>query len=217
MNKAKFEKDYMEKSWEEEKHQAYKKENIDESIVRFNSFLKSKKINGKLLDVGCGNGKNTIFFEQKGFDAIGIDFAKSAISICKENAKRNRVSSEFLVADILEFKSEEDFDIIIDCGCLHHIRKQYWSKYHKMLLKNLGLNGYYYLHGICDCEENKRLPKHPKNRKWIVNKNGHYTRFISENEIEKEFGKNFNILRLYKSKSQNSPLTIIAFYMQRKK
>jgi len=77
--------------------------------------------------------------------------------------------------------------------------------------------GYYYLHSICECKENKKLPKHPKNRNWIINKKGHYTHFISAKEIEKTFGKDFKILKQYKFKSQNSSLTIIAFYMQRRK
>jgi len=85
-----------------------------------------------------------------------------------------------------------------------------------MLLKNLTKNGYYYLHGIGDCEENKKLPKHPKNQKWIINKKGHYTHFLSKSEIQKSFGGDFKIMTDYKFKSQNSPLTIIAFYMQRK-
>jgi len=114
MNKSKFEKNYMEKSWKEEKHQAYKKENVDDSIIKFQKFLESKKIKGRLLDVGCGNGKNTIFFQQKGFDATGIDFAKNAIEICKDNAKHSKIKPNFLVADTLSFQSKEKYDAIID-------------------------------------------------------------------------------------------------------
>jgi|GEM_PF-3166301 len=216
MNKIKFEKKYMENSWKKEEHQAYKKENVDNSIIKFYNFLKSQNITGRILDVGCGNGKNTIFFEQKGFDVTGIDFAKSAIEICKWNAKINKATPNFIVADVLKFKSPKHFEIIIDCGCLHHIRKQYWRKYKSTILKNLDKEGYYYLHGICDCDENKKLPKHPQNRNWTVNKKGHYTHFFSMKEIKVTFDKDFKIVKQYKFKSQNSPLTIIAVYMQRK-
>ncbi len=39
---------------------------------------------GKILDVGCGVGRHTLYFQKKGFDITGIDFAPKAIKVCKE-------------------------------------------------------------------------------------------------------------------------------------
>lgn len=213
MNTSNFEKKYMEDSWSNDKNKVYNNDQIDDSIIKFNNFLQSKKIKGKLLDLGCGNGKNTNFFQIQGFNSLGVDFSKSAIDICKKIAKDKNVNSEFVVGDILNFSSNERFDVIIDCGCLHHIRKSSWNNYRKTIIKNISDNGYYYIHGIADSLENKQLPKHPKNRNWIINKKGHYTHFISLEEIEKLFGKDFKIVKSYKFKSRNSPLTIIAIYL----
>ena len=109
MNKDFLEKKYMGKSWSKEKHQSYKTNEVDKSIKDFYKYLKSKKVSGSLLDIGCGNGKNTIFFQKKGLSSTGIDFAKPAIKICKKNAKAEKVNPKFEVSSALNYKSKKKF------------------------------------------------------------------------------------------------------------
>jgi len=207
-----LEKDYMDKSWKEESHQIYKSENIDKSVKAFYDFLKNNKIKGSLLDIGCGNGKNTVFFSKKGFNSLGIDFSKEAIKICKQKDS----DANFKVADILDFKPEEKFDIVIDCGCLHHIRRSFWNEYRKTILNSLKIGGFYYIHGIADSKGNKKLPKHPDKRNWIINNEGHYTTFINKKDINNLLGKNFEIIE-ENNYMQKSKFEIVSFIVQRKK
>lgn len=43
---------------------------------------------GKLLDVGCGAGRHSLYLQSKGFDCLGIDVSRSAIQLCKEQGLR---------------------------------------------------------------------------------------------------------------------------------
>ncbi|EAH8029016.1 class I SAM-dependent methyltransferase, partial [Campylobacter jejuni] len=52
----------------------------DGHVVRFyERILKYKlnKINGNLLDFGCGNGVHSAYFQSKGFKTFGIDIVPS--------------------------------------------------------------------------------------------------------------------------------------------
>lgn len=57
----------------------------EKSIIgNFNYFKK-----GSLLDLACGDGRNTLFFLEKGFQVTGIDFSSKALERLNGFAKRN--------------------------------------------------------------------------------------------------------------------------------
>ncbi|MBU0457140.1 MAG: class I SAM-dependent methyltransferase [Nanoarchaeota archaeon] len=210
MNKNKYEQQHMEKSWKRGGTGGYRTFEVDDSVIKFNQFLKEKKVKGKLLDIGCGNGKNTLYFSKNGFDVLGIDFTLSAIKISKDYAKKENSKAKFKVVDIVEDELKEDnYDIIIDCGCLHHLRKQYWNKYRRNILRSLKSGGYYYLHAFSD--NNYKLGH---NKQYRLRK-GHYTNFLSEKEIKTAFGKYFKIIKTYEFLTPNKRFIVRAYYMKR--
>jgi SAM-dependent methyltransferase len=40
-------------------------------------------VKGKVLDVGCGAGRHSLYLQKKGFDVLGIDASPLAIKICR--------------------------------------------------------------------------------------------------------------------------------------
>jgi ubiquinone/menaquinone biosynthesis C-methylase UbiE len=91
--------------------------------------IQAKKSN-KLLDVGCGNGKDTFFFFKKGFNIKGIDISTTAIRNNKKILKRN-----FYLKNICSrgFFLKEKFSIIYARFFLHAIN----SKKENFFLKNI--------------------------------------------------------------------------------
>jgi SAM-dependent methyltransferase len=41
------------------------------------------KAHGKILDIGCGAGRHSLYLQEKGFDVTGIDNSPGAIKVCK--------------------------------------------------------------------------------------------------------------------------------------
>ena len=52
----------------------------ESSFARFVfNKIKGKKKYKNLIDIGCGNGRDSIFFNKKNLDVLGIDISTSAI------------------------------------------------------------------------------------------------------------------------------------------
>jgi len=51
-------------------------------------------VKGRVLDVGCGAGRHSLYLQEKGFDVLGIDISPLAIKICRlRGLKKARVKS----------------------------------------------------------------------------------------------------------------------------
>lgn len=78
------------------------REQPDEKVIAFAEHLQLKLPEGaRVLDVGCGRGRNTFYLSQAGFTAFGCDLSAVAVEIAKGKfyGVGNRVS--FQVADLM--------------------------------------------------------------------------------------------------------------------
>ena len=74
----------------------------------------------KILDLGCGFGREAVLFAKEGAVVTGIDLSDKSIQKAKDLALKMGVSVTFKVAnvDLLDFKDE--FDIVFCRASLHH-------------------------------------------------------------------------------------------------
>jgi cyclopropane fatty-acyl-phospholipid synthase-like methyltransferase len=78
------------------------------------------EVRGTVLDAGCGAGHNALFLAGRGFGAVGIDVAPTAIRRAREKA--GGLDVEFAVEDVLDLGGYRGrFDTVIDIGCLHSL------------------------------------------------------------------------------------------------
>jgi 2-polyprenyl-3-methyl-5-hydroxy-6-metoxy-1,4-benzoquinol methylase len=85
------------------------------------SFLGvADRINGTVLDAGCGTGDTALFLAGRGCQVTGIDFLEEPIRRAKHKAAERGVPVTFLVKDALTLKDwGERFDSVIDSGLFH--------------------------------------------------------------------------------------------------
>lgn len=115
----------LDKEFWEKKH--------EESIGRYNrvtdfsrfcyyNFMKEKK--GKVLDLCCGKGADSIFFHNKGYSVTGVDYSNEAIKQFNDTQKRYKIFLSSLVYNIMEklpFESESYDFVYIRLG-LHYFK-----------------------------------------------------------------------------------------------
>ena len=75
----------------------------------------------RLLDIGCGEGRNAVFFARNGYDVSAFDLSEKGVEKTKRLAEKVSVEVEVFRADIKEYRLEEPFDILFSTGVLHYI------------------------------------------------------------------------------------------------
>ncbi len=172
------------------------------AVARFLKIIKRGKSQGRLLDIGCGEGRHTIFFAEKGFNAYGIDLEPLAIRHAKRftKAKRwkrgapGRQGVHFLIGDVLNLPfSPNSFDIAIDYGCLHHIRKADWKVYFENITRVLKGDAYFILSVFST--KFRHYEGEKRKKKWLIH-NNHYDHFFTKGDIRRLFKTTFKVLAI---------------------
>lgn len=146
-----------------------------------------KLVPGKnLLDLGIGQGLNSIPLSNLGFNVTGVDYSKKCLEICKNNCdKLNLIQS-----DIREFNIEKNkYDLIISRCVLHFLHKDDSFKIMKSMKENIKKNGLIYINVFST--QDPRLSKNSTSKDFEVldnnilhNKiNDTYISFFTKEEI----------------------------------
>ncbi len=76
----------------------------------------------KVLDIGCGEGKDAVFLARNGYNVTAFDISEQGLSKARQLADHCDVKIDFFRADIRDFRLEADYDIIFSSGVFHYIQ-----------------------------------------------------------------------------------------------
>ena len=85
---------------------------------------------GRVLELGCGNGRDATYLAGLGCRVDAIDFSPAAIDWARERAKSAGAAVTFQCCSIFAADvAEGSYDLVYDSGCFHHLpphrRKDY--------------------------------------------------------------------------------------------
>ena len=106
----------------------------------YKPFLKLVPKDGKILDLGCGSGRDSMNFIKLGYEVTAVDGSK-------ELAKRASVllGKEVIVSTFEELELKEKFHGIWACASLLHIKREDLKTVLNNLYNNLDDNGVFYM------------------------------------------------------------------------
>tara|TARA_S200000501_G_C20765482_1_gene718097 strand:- start:54 stop:782 length:729 start_codon:yes stop_codon:yes gene_type:complete len=117
---------------------SYIKENIIKSF-RLNNKNQPLE-NVKILDIGCGGGLLSEPMSRLGAKVVGIDASDKNIKVARIHAKKNGLNIKYLCTSPENFKTETQFDVILNMEIIEHVEDvNFFLKSCSKLLKKNGV------------------------------------------------------------------------------
>ncbi len=144
----------------------------------FAEFLEEKNFDGKIIDIGCGTGRDVNVFNERGFDVIGVDKSKENIKIAKEKFPK----SNFIVSNAHELPfNKNSIEATYIINVIHYVDAEKALKEIFRALKPGGLCFIHFNIDISDVDGNIDYRHEPNDILNIVSQ----FEIIQKNEFER--------------------------------
>ena len=101
---------------------------------------------GKALDLGGGEGKNSFFLAQNGFEVETVDKNSQSLEKCQNFADQHKLQIQTILSNIKGFDLKEGkYTLIISTAALDFLKKSEIEPLVKKMKKALHKNGYIFL------------------------------------------------------------------------
>jgi tellurite methyltransferase len=147
-------KPFWEKTYQDDNVSTFSKGPTADVSEFWHNFKKGSTI----LDVGCGEGRNSIFLASNGFKVDAFDISESGIAKTKRIAENQGVNINAWTQDLIKFEFEKNYDVILSHGVLHFVEINEWKCFIEKIKLHTKLGGYNLI-GIFT----NRLPATPDN------------------------------------------------------
>lgn len=107
-------------------------------------------VKSKILEVGCGLGTESVFLAARGMNVTAMDLSETAVDVGRKLADLYGVQVNWIAGDLLKSDLKEEFDIITDQGCFHHMHEEERPVYLQKILQYLKPGGTLILRAFSD-------------------------------------------------------------------
>ncbi len=128
--------------WEKTFAQAREAETFGTPAEELSELVELLPKDAKVLDLGCGEGRNALFLAEKGFDVTAIDISIAGIRKLERLAEEKKFSIKGKIQDMRNFDFQTEFDLIVAHGSLHLIEREHWLSLIRKIQDNTKDGGY---------------------------------------------------------------------------
>lgn len=131
----------------------------------YEPFLSRLQPGSKVLDVGCGSGRDSLFFKNQGYEVTAIDGSAELVKLASQ-----LLEQPVLLMDFQKLCLQDQFDGIWACASLLHLEKPALGRVIAYLAEHLKPGGIFYMsfkYGSGEC--------------W---KDGRYFNYVNEEDLK---------------------------------
>lgn len=119
----------------------FKVKGPDENLV---SYFEDGLLPKRVLEIGCGPGRNAIYLARMGCTVDAIDISENALNWARERAISEKVDINFHHVSLFEFGFEPNsYDFVYDSGMFHHLAPHRRLSYVETIKKALKKDGHF--------------------------------------------------------------------------
>lgn len=74
-----------------------------------------------VLELGCGEGRDSVFFAQLGATVTGVDLSAAGIAKARQLARARRVRVTWIEGAMTDWLPAGPFELVFSCGSLHYL------------------------------------------------------------------------------------------------
>jgi ribosomal-protein-alanine N-acetyltransferase len=104
-------------------------------------YFKDYPQKGSVLDLGCGQGRDSFYFSSLGFQVTAVDNSVTGIRQLINKSKDLKIDINGIVSDVFEFKTSNKFDVILFDMLLHSFKDNEQKGLLNKYADNLEANG----------------------------------------------------------------------------
>lgn len=104
----------------------------------------------KVLDIGCGEGKDAVFLARNGYIVTAFDLSEAGIDKGKKLAEKCNTYVDFFKADLTDFRASESYDIIFSSGVFHFMKPEIREEITANLKEHTNGNGIHTINVFVD-------------------------------------------------------------------
>ncbi|MHC5225041.1 class I SAM-dependent methyltransferase [Ignatzschineria sp. LJL83] len=106
----------------------------------YQPFLKEIPHTGRILDIGCGSGRDSLYFKDLGFHIEAFDYSENLVALAKEKTGLDIQHRSFY-----DLEDIEKYEGIWACASLLHCERSRLEEVIQKIIQALKINGVCYL------------------------------------------------------------------------
>lgn len=136
-----------EKVYQEQRHA------LGQPTKEYVTFFNTLEQPLRVLDLGCGQGRDALFISRLGHHVTGVDLSESGITQLLEDAHAEGLKVKGIVSDLTGFHPDGIFDVVVIDRTLHMLAPENQLLVLERTKPHVAQGGY-----VLICDERKNLP-----------------------------------------------------------